>query len=81
MRYVADLFAMDTEMSYRRADVVGGIPWIEHTDADAKAHVDAMVCLAQRTNRRVAMLVDDAGDGVVPGVAEVVIRVHLLVEL
>lgn len=25
VRYVADLFAMDTEMSYRRADVVGGI--------------------------------------------------------
>ena len=46
----------------RGADVVGGIPWIEHTDADAKAHVDAMVTLAQRTNRRVAMLVDDAGD-------------------
>ena len=46
----------------RGADVVGGIPWIEHTDADAKAHVDAMVTLAQRTTRRVAMLVDDAGD-------------------
>ncbi len=44
------------------ADVVGGIPWIEFTDADAAEHVRRMVALAKRTGRRVAMLVDDAGD-------------------
>ena len=44
------------------ADVVGGIPWIEHTDADAHEHVRRMCELAARHGRRVAMLVDDAGD-------------------
>ncbi len=44
------------------ADVVGGIPWIEHSDRDAKRHVDWACELAARTGRRVAMLVDDAGD-------------------
>jgi cytosine deaminase len=44
------------------ADVVGGIPWIEHTDADARAHVEWACELAARTGTRVAMLVDDAGD-------------------
>ena len=44
------------------ADVVGGIPWIEYTDAEAQEHVDGMLRLAQRLDRRVAMLVDDAGD-------------------
>jgi len=44
------------------ADVVGGIPWIEYSDADARAHVDWACALAARLNRRVAMLVDDAGD-------------------
>lgn len=44
------------------ADVVGGIPWIEFTDADALAHVRWACELAQRTGKRVAMLVDDAGD-------------------
>ncbi len=44
------------------ADVVGGIPWIEHTDADAHEHVRRMCALAASAGRRVAMLVDDAGD-------------------
>ena len=44
------------------ADVVGGIPWIEHTDADAREHVRRMCSLAAAHDRRVAMLVDDAGD-------------------
>ncbi|GAB1820591.1 amidohydrolase family protein [Herbidospora sp. RD11066] len=44
------------------ADVVGGIPWIEFTDADATEHVRRMVALAKRTGKRIAMLVDDAGD-------------------
>lgn len=44
------------------ADVVGGIPWIEHTDAEAREHVHRMCALAAAHGRRVAMLVDDAGD-------------------
>jgi cytosine deaminase len=44
------------------ADVVGGIPWIEHTDAEAREHVRRMCALAAQHDRRVAMLVDDAGD-------------------
>jgi cytosine deaminase len=44
------------------ADVVGGIPWIEHTDAEAREHVRRMCALAAQHGRRVAMLVDDAGD-------------------
>ena len=44
------------------ADVVGGIPWIEYTDADALAHVEWACDLASRNGKRVAMLTDDAGD-------------------
>ncbi|MEX2324844.1 MAG: amidohydrolase family protein [Nitriliruptoraceae bacterium] len=44
------------------ANVVGGIPWIEHSDRDAQRHIDWACALAARHNRRVAMLVDDAGD-------------------
>lgn len=46
----------------RGVDVVGGIPWIEYTDADARQHVTRMVDLAMAHDLRVAMLVDDAGD-------------------
>jgi cytosine/creatinine deaminase len=44
------------------ADVVGGIPWIEHTDRDAAEHVQWACRLAAASGSRVAMLVDDAGD-------------------
>lgn len=44
------------------ADEVGGIPWIEFTEADAREHVDAMVELAVEHDADVAMLTDDAGD-------------------
>ena len=44
------------------ADVVGGIPWIEHSDEDAREHVRRMCALAAEQGRKVAMLVDDAGD-------------------
>ena len=44
------------------ADVVGGIPWIEYTDADAADHIAQMLDLAVEFDRPVAMLVDDAGD-------------------
>ena len=44
------------------ADVVGGIPWIEYTEADARRHVDLMFALATRYDKGVSMLVHDAGD-------------------
>lgn len=43
-------------------DVVGGIPWIEYTDADAKTHIDICFNLAQEFGKDVSMLLDDAGD-------------------
>ncbi|HLC02690.1 MAG TPA: amidohydrolase family protein [Anaerolineales bacterium] len=54
-----DLVRQALEMG---ADVVGGIPWIEYTDADSQAHVDAMFDLAVAYDKDVSMLVDDAGD-------------------
>jgi len=44
------------------ADVVGGIPWIEYTDEDAKEHIDRMFKLAKEFDKDVSMLIDDAGD-------------------
>jgi cytosine deaminase len=44
------------------ADVVGGIPWIEFTDADTQQHVKEIFNLAVEFNKDVSMLVDDAGD-------------------
>jgi len=44
------------------ADVAGGIPWIEYTDADIQEHVKQIFDLAVEFNKDVSMLVDDAGD-------------------
>jgi cytosine deaminase len=44
------------------ADVVGGIPWIEKTTADMKAHVEFCFELAVSFGKDVSMLLDDAGD-------------------
>ncbi len=44
------------------ADVVGGIPWIEYTDADAQEHIDRMFALAKKYDKDISMLIDDAGD-------------------
>ena len=44
------------------ADVVGGIPWIEYTDAAAREHVRQMFEIAVAGDRPVSMLVDDASD-------------------
>lgn len=44
------------------ADVVGGIPWIEYTDAHAQEHVRQMFEIAVTYDKPVSMLVDDAGD-------------------
>ncbi len=45
------------------ADVVGGIPWIEYTQADIEAHVKTCFDIAVEHGKDVSMLVDDAGDG------------------
>lgn len=44
------------------ADVVGGIPWIEYTEADAQKHIDLMFDIAKEYDKDISMLVDDAGD-------------------
>ena len=44
------------------ADVAGGIPWIEYTEADIQEHVRFIFDLAVSYNKDVSMLVDDAGD-------------------
>jgi cytosine deaminase len=44
------------------ADVAGGIPWIEYTDADIAEHVRQIFDLAVEFDKDVSMLVDDAGD-------------------
>lgn len=44
------------------ADVVGGIPWIEFTEADIEEHVKIVFDIAEAYDKPVSMLVDDAGD-------------------
>ena len=44
------------------ADVVGGIPWIEYTEADEQSHIDQMFAIAADHDADISMLVDDAGD-------------------
>lgn len=44
------------------ADVAGGIPWIEYTDADIAEHVKVIFDIAEEFDADVSMLVDDAGD-------------------
>lgn len=44
------------------ADVVGGIPWIEKSATDMRAHVEFCFDLAASTGKDVSMLLDDAGD-------------------
>ena len=44
------------------ADVVGGIPWIEFTDAEAQKHIDFCFDLAREHDADISMLLDDAGD-------------------
>lgn len=50
------------EAMERGADVVGGIPWIEYTDAAAAEHIAFCFDLAQQFDKDVSMLLDDAGD-------------------
>lgn len=44
------------------ADVVGGLPWYEFTDADMREHIDVCFDLAERFDRPIHMLVDDTDD-------------------
>lgn len=44
------------------ADVVGGLPWYEYTDADMRGHIDICFDLAKRFDRPIHMLVDDTDD-------------------
>jgi cytosine deaminase len=44
------------------ANLVGGIPWIELTDDEARRHVDIAFEIAKKYDADVAMLTDDAGD-------------------
>jgi cytosine deaminase len=44
------------------ADVVGGIPWIEHTVEDSRKHIDIAFEIAKKYDADIAMLTDDAGD-------------------
>ncbi|HYZ45196.1 MAG TPA: amidohydrolase family protein [Xanthobacteraceae bacterium] len=43
-------------------DIVGGLPWYEYTDADARDHIDICFEIAKRYDRDVHMLVDDTDD-------------------
>src|SRR5499427_5615069 len=43
-------------------DVVGGLPWYEYTDADARDHIDICFEIAKRYDRDIHMLVDDTDD-------------------
>jgi len=44
------------------ADVVGGIPWIEPSPADAQAHIEFCFDLASEFNADISMLQDDVGN-------------------
>lgn len=44
------------------ADVVGGIPWIEYTEAAMAEHVRIVFDIAVENDAPVSMLLDDAGD-------------------
>jgi cytosine deaminase len=41
------------------ADVVGGLPWHEWTDQDAREHIDLCFALAKKYDKDIHMLVDD----------------------
>jgi len=44
------------------AEVVGGIPWIEYTNEDARKHIDIAYEIAKKYDADIGMLTDDAGD-------------------
>jgi cytosine deaminase len=44
------------------ADVVGGLPWYEMTDEDARRHIDIVFAIARERDADIHMLVDDTDD-------------------
>lgn len=43
-------------------DIIGGLPWYEYTDAEAREHIDICFDIAKRHDRDIHMLVDDTDD-------------------
>jgi cytosine deaminase len=43
-------------------DIVGGLPWYEYTDQEARDHIDVCFEIAKRHDRDIHMLVDDTDD-------------------
>ena len=43
-------------------DIVGGLPWYEYTDEDARRHIDICFDIAKRHDLDIHMLVDDTDD-------------------
>jgi cytosine deaminase len=43
-------------------DVVGGLPWYEYTDEDARQHIDICFAMAKKHDLDIHMLVDDTDD-------------------
>src|SRR5262245_44105103 len=43
-------------------DVVGGLPWYEYTDEEARQHIDICFAMAKKHDLDVHMLVDDTDD-------------------
>jgi cytosine deaminase len=43
-------------------DVVGGLPWYEYTDAEAREHIDICFDMAKKHDLDIHMLVDDTDD-------------------
>jgi cytosine deaminase len=43
-------------------DVVGGLPWYEYTDEEARTHIDICFGIAQKHDLDIHMLVDDTDD-------------------
>lgn len=44
------------------ADVVGGLPWYEMTDEEARQHIDIVFAIARERDADIHMLVDDTDD-------------------
>src|SRR5262249_54857395 len=43
-------------------EIVGGLPWYEYTDEDARRHIDICFAIAKRHDLDIHMLVDDTDD-------------------
>lgn len=52
-------FELMDEAMIMGADVVGGLPWHEHLDEDAREHIDLCFQLAKKYDKDIHMLVDD----------------------